>query len=300
MTAILLVLLRTLACELGAGSGDAVEPVTAAEFDQAIVRIQHSRARDAESQEKLENESKDLLFRFDAPDQQALIHYSLCHAHAQSDVVRPDLIIEHGTRALTGLKDESLRMRTYVYVGDAQQVARRTDFPAGRTLAAQSYLAGLSELLHDHELPATAPAIPIGFFNNLPQNDPRFEEKERARQNAIAAQASAKVVADLVMHRDVLTHQIVDLYARSPNGTDELARLINDAELPAVLARDLNEKVSTAAARLPRGSNAVASSSQDGSARVGGWHALLIVNAVVFLALAATVLARWNNRRKGG
>jgi len=296
MTVILLVLLPTLACELGASSGDAVQPAVDAEFSRAIAKVQYARARDAKSQEKLERDGEEMLARFTTAEQHALIHYWLCHAHAQSGVVRPDMIVEHGTAALRGLHEESLRMRAYVYVGDAQQIANRKDFPLGRELAAKSYMKGLSELLHAHDLPDVAPPLPPNPVPFPTRDDPSFKETDHAYSEYIAEREKARHTRELVMHRDVLERQIVELYRRLPVATGELRSLGDSDGLPASLVASLTDRAADGLRLVARGH------SETGPAKGIGIEAgskpglalrpLLALNILVIVVLIAFCVVR--------
>jgi hypothetical protein len=299
---LLLISVQILTCQLGEPpppnqSSEAVE------FINKITQLQFSRARDADAQEKLEKQGQEMLAKYTDPDKQALIHYSLCHAHAQSGVIRPELIIEHGTAALPNLKDEFLRMRTYVYVGDAQQImyTRLKDFPHGRTLAAAVYLAGLRELLHSHDSPMNAPTPHDSNISWPNPSDTNFDERTRAFNKYFGGNTKERKPREWILHRDVLEHQLTDLYQRAPAAFDEFQKLGVKAGLTQAVLDDLVDQSTKAykksqPAMLAEGGKPVADAILNDKVVGLRFRPLLVLNALIVLVLLSVITIQWHRR----
>lgn len=98
--------------------------------------------------DKVESRGGDLLEEHPSPEEQGRIHYQLAHVHAQSAQKDLELVIEHAQRALSFPLDPDLRLRAYVYWGDALRILHRrkkAPYAEGRRLAAPVYLEGLKE-----------------------------------------------------------------------------------------------------------------------------------------------------------
>lgn len=124
--------------------------------------------------------------------------------------------------------DLATRAQLFVYLGDAhwRQTARYTAEVWGpqRRRAAEAYAAGLRELLRE-DLPAAPPELPaVGRYRI--DGDPEAERLAREEnERQVAAREEARRLRDLVQLRQVLTGQIVQMYAREPDAFDELRLL---------------------------------------------------------------------------
>lgn len=168
-----------------------------------------------------------LRMHSDAGDQ-ARIHFLLAHLHAQTGLKSPEALIHHAKKASELPLDLVLRVKLYLYWGDALQVSNAG--VTGDTLAEKRgevvvpYLIGLNELANT-DLPDTPPRLPQVFKFVIPAGAPGYEETVQEHEQALAAWRKAKSETELIELRDALTQQIVFLYTRRPFNNPELSEL---------------------------------------------------------------------------
>lgn len=123
-------------------------------------------------------------------------------------------------RALAFGQDEATLVQLQIYLGDAywRQTAKYTPevWRPQRLKAAQAYLDGLA-IVVQHELPAEPPELPA-------VNKGDVDRQQHAQE--MAARKQAERVRQWVQFRQVLTGQIVQMYARQPDDFDQLHQLV--------------------------------------------------------------------------
>ena len=144
--------------------------------------------------------------------------FQIAENYAQSGQVSPSKTIEYAKKACWDLDDPIKRAQLFVYWGDAVQLSK------SRKEATKVYLRGLAFCLK-YNLPTKEPELPT--FNRVRYSGPPEEaEKIRSESNRqMAARNHAKLTGNLIQHRQALTGQIIQLYAKSPDAFDELHQL---------------------------------------------------------------------------
>lgn len=189
--------------------------------------------------DRVETEGQSLLDKYPERGQQALIHYTMAHIHAQSGQRRPDLVIEHADAALKGPLDPPRRLQLYIYSGDALQGINRVrkdgeqlPFEKIREMAARVYLQGLQEATQYNlprekpELPALeSPPTPKGSGAEYEADVKRFREINAAN---VAEMERVRQIQTLWDNRKILGGQVVDLYSRKPQAPDEVRSLVQE------------------------------------------------------------------------
>lgn len=227
-------------------------------FQSDVQRIKCWQQRDKSSLIALDNLGKELINRYQEPQQQGEIYYYLAHHHAQGGLIFPQEVVDYASKALACPLTPDQKMRLCVYRGDAFQVLnRKKPFTERRREAVISYFQGLKDLKKFH-LPDTPPNIP-----NTPPTPKIFEmstgkEADRAQRKFeedqkryLEERDRAEFTRTMMMHRDVLQGQIVALYGRRPVATEELremaTRILGEGKELDRLMVAVNDKV----AKLP-------------------------------------------------
>ena len=208
---------------------------------RALYKLHNGAKSDLDAVERL---GADLLKRYDEPQDQAQIYYTLTHVHAQAAMRRPDLIVKFGQAALDSkLITPGQRATIYSYWGSAIEVQRDKikDVSERRKAAADVLLKGLCELtelkIPEKEPPPPVPPPGLGIGGDVPGEAPRPRAAAEAYQRARDEQQR---VRDLIFRRKVLTDQVRYLYVRPPENLDELRELatkaVGEAEAEKLLA----------------------------------------------------------------
>jgi hypothetical protein len=190
-----------------------------AELQQDLNKLDGLRNGRKTDPAKVDRLGAELLEKYEAPKQRALIHYQLAHVHAQSGLLQPQSIIDHAAAALELPLEQRNRLRLFIYAGDAYRVLnRKASFSKRRKLAAMVYLQGLKEALK-YGFPEKPPELPTLFRG----------ESDVDRQRQYELRKSVQFQRDMIGLRTILTRQIVSVYARKPSATNELESLAKDA-----------------------------------------------------------------------
>ncbi len=134
-------------------------------------------------------------------------------------------------RALAFEQEDLTRLQLYTYLGDAywRQTKKYTPEVWGpqRRKAAQVYLSGLRDVLR-YELPAEPPKLPaVGRFTTV-DGPPEIVQKYREKhEHEMTARRKAERIRKLIQYRQTLTGQVVQMYAREPDGFQELHGLVS-------------------------------------------------------------------------
>jgi len=178
--------------------------------------------------EKVEGRGGELLEEHPSPEEQGRIHYQLAHVHAQSAQKDPELVIEHAQRALGFPLDPALRLRAYVYWGDAVRILhgrKKAPYAEGRRLAARVYLEGLKETQR-YRIPEKRPTLPgVDAFDIMPENSADHREAVERHERQMAARKQAEIDETLWEYRRVIVGQIVEMYTHEPLAATELRDL---------------------------------------------------------------------------
>ena len=142
----------------------------------------------------------------------------------------PAVLADIIERVLAFDQDDVIRLKLYIYLGDAYQRQTRKYTPEiwgrQRRIAAEAYLTGLRHVLR-HDLPAEPSQFrgyPDGYILDGPPGMavkyPTKQQRERASRRG------TERIREFVQMRQVLTGQLVQMYAREPDASDELQRLM--------------------------------------------------------------------------
>lgn len=192
---------------------------------------------------EVDRRADELLRKYPDPKDQGQIYFELVQVYGQS-AGPPQRIIEYAKKALQLPLEPSQRFRLYTYWGDAVLLLKPAEPLADRRRAATVvFLDGLMQL-RKFNLPEKPPEIPLVTLYDL--DDGAREAEEQYRRD-MAAVEQAHFVRAMIRHRDVLTGQIVWLYARKPFATDELRELATkttkDPQLVARLVKAVEAKI---------------------------------------------------------
>lgn len=160
-----------------------------------------------------------LLKKYEKPEEQALIYYQLAEIYAQSGQISPSKTVEYAEAGWWYLHDPVKKARLFVFWGDALQLSK------GRREVARIYLRGLKFCLR-FGLPGEKPELPAVSAHTVDGPPEMVEEYRRRNHIEMAAWKHAKRTRELIEHRQALTGQIVQLYAREPDAFDELRELV--------------------------------------------------------------------------
>ena len=166
----------------------------------------------------------ELFEKYEAPADQALIHFDLAHIHAQSAMKQPDRVIKHARAALDSkLITPEQRGTLYSYLGSAYEVEKDIkDFAERRRNALKPLLEGLAEL-QAMKLPVKAPEVPGLRLLREDVGDPAEQARAKAAYEASRiAREKAQRIERLVLNQKTLKDQVKWLYYCDPIADDEL------------------------------------------------------------------------------
>jgi hypothetical protein len=210
----------------------------------ALDRLRQGRKTPFDEAEKRAGE---LLKKYPSPKDQGQIYYELVQIYGQG-AGPPERIISYAKKALQLPLDPRQKIRLYTYWGDAILMLTPTDpLPERRKAATVVFLEGLVQL-RKFSLPEKPPAIPTvelhdEFHDESSDNEASVRQAEERNQRDMAAVERARFVRAMIHHRDVLTGQIVWLYARKPIATNELRELATKTTKDPVLVDRLGNAV---------------------------------------------------------
>ena len=167
-----------------------------------------------------------LLKQYPAPKDQGQIYYEAAHVYAQTGLIRPQAAVDYAKKALQLPVEPVQRIRLYGYWGGTVFMLKRTDqFPQRRLAAVIVFLDGLAEL-RKFNLPEKAPERPAmgANYDDAPTEIEARRMEEQNRREA-AAWEQARFLEQMIQYRDAMIGQIVWLYSREPNATEELRQL---------------------------------------------------------------------------
>jgi hypothetical protein len=195
---------------------------------RGLLKLHNGAKSDLDAVERL---GADLLKRFEEPQHQAQIQFTLAHVHAQAAMREPAKIATYCQAGLDSkLITPGQRATLYSYWASAIEVQRDAikEFPERRRAAAKVLLSGLGELA-PLQIPEQEPELPSSVridIGSAPGEAPRqraeAEAYQRARDNVIR-------IRDLIFRRKVLTDQVRYLYVRPPADDAELRDLATKA-----------------------------------------------------------------------
>jgi hypothetical protein len=181
----------------------------------------------------VERVGADLLERYEEPQYQAQVYYTLAHVHAQAAMREPEQIEKYGQLALDSrLITPGQRATIYSYLCSAIEVQRDKikEFPERRKAAALVLLKGLGELallkIPEKEPPSPRPPPGLEIGGDVPGEPPRPRAAAEAYQRA---RDEHERIRDLIFRRKVLTDQLRYLYVRDPANLEELRELATKA-----------------------------------------------------------------------
>ena len=142
----------------------------------------------------------------------------------------PVLLADVVERALAFDQDDVTEAQLYVYLGDAhwrqKQSYRSEHLVRQRRAAAEAYLTGLRNILR-HDLPAEPPErltyLDGYVLDGAPGMTGKYPTKE---QRETASGTTVRRNEKLIQHRQALTGQVVEMYAREPYAFEELRALV--------------------------------------------------------------------------
>jgi len=223
-------------------------------LDHDLRAIEALRNGDKTPLDVVNRRGDELLEKYDQPQDQALIHFTLAHIHAQSALQQPAKVIEHAQAALDSkLLTPQQRGTLYSYLSSAHEVDKEAikDFAERRRHALAPLLAGLAEL-QKMNLPAKAPELPAFRLERGEFADPAEAARLRAAAEAARlAREQAQRIGELVFRRNVLKDQVKWLYYRDPPADDELEHLATKA-LGKDLANELLASAQTERERIEK------------------------------------------------
>lgn len=213
---------------LGRGPAAAQTPFSAELH--GLMKLHNGSKTDLEAVERV---GADMLKRYEEPQYQAQIYYTLAHIHAQAAMREPAQIEKYGQLALDSrLITPGQRATIYSYLCSAieKQQDKIKEFPERRKAAVEVLMKGLGELAalkipeKEPALPRPPPSLEIG--GDVPGEVPRPRAAAEAYQRA---RDEHERIRDLIFRRKVLSDQVRYLYVRPPENLDELRELATKA-----------------------------------------------------------------------
>jgi hypothetical protein len=132
-------------------------------------------------------------------------------------------------RALAFEQETETEAQLFIYLGDAhwRQTSKYSPPIWGRQrrIAAEAYMTGLGRLLK-HDLPAERPELPVVGRGSVWGSPEQVEAFRLKNAEQMAARQEAMRIRELVKLRQVLTGQVVQMYARKPDRPAELRALV--------------------------------------------------------------------------
>lgn len=169
-----------------------------------------------------EKRAAELLKKYPEPADQGQIYFTLVQVYGQS-AGSPERIIYYAKKALQLPLLPQQQSRLHTYWGDAIFVLDPSKpRPERRREAATVFLAGMIAL-RKLDLPEKAPDIPAVELQDFPGENVQQAEERNKRE--MAAVEEARFLRTMVRQRDILTGQIVWLYAEKPHAMQELREL---------------------------------------------------------------------------
>ena len=197
---------------------------------RGLLKLHNGSKTDLEAVERL---GADLLKRYEEPQHQAQVYYTLAHVHAQAAMREPAQIEKYGQLALDSkLITPGQRATIYSYLCSAieKQQDKIKEFPERRKAAVEVLLKGLSELallkIPEMEPPRPVPPPLLDLGGDVPGEAPRPRAAAEAYQRA---RDEHERIRDLIFRRKVLNDQVRYLYVRPPENLDELRELATKA-----------------------------------------------------------------------
>lgn len=200
------------------------------QLGKSLAALNHLRRGKETPFASIDTEFESLLKEYPRAEDQGRIYAQIAHLYAQSGMRRPgdaQRVIDAAQEALRNPIEPRLRLRTYLYWGDAYARMDPTDFRrsyiAGRADAATAYLKGLKEAAQYH-IPEVVQDLPRLSFPK------KGEEKDLLRQLEARQPQLKRIQTDREMHmyRSCLQGQLLFLYTRRPYAGSELRRLATE------------------------------------------------------------------------
>lgn len=206
--------------------------VAAETLGQQLYALDQMRAGDETPFEQVEQKARKLLTEFPAPEDQALIYFTVEGVYAQTGQLWPEKTAFFAAKAIEAGLDPVRRMQAYVYWGDSIQALHRgvqgAALAEARRKVVVPYLLGLRVAVEEG-VPDEAPPLPVPRAHLTGGKDAGFSDEEilRARQHA-ADWERAQHVRNVIRYRDILTSQISSVYSKQPFATDEVEAMARE------------------------------------------------------------------------
>ncbi len=219
------------------GSSKALGDELAKQLHDALTHAQTNRRTPIEERKEkydvLERTCGELLRQYSKPEEHGRIYYKLAMHYSLTDSKERKRALECARKALDlpiGPRD---RLRTYIRLGDAIQIANRgvrgEEMVRVRRAAVMPYLTGLKESLK-YDIPDKNPEVTVARPDRYhgPPGTEEFREAMRKIEVYNKALERVRFQRDMILRRDTLTSQIASLYSRMPFATEELRTLATD------------------------------------------------------------------------
>ncbi len=179
---------------------------------------------------EVEQRAQALLDQFKKPEEQALIYYTVTLIYSQTGQTHPRRTAHFAEKTAALPLDPVKKLKTYIWWGDALQWEHRRSkgeaYAKAREAATAAYLKGL-KLCLDYNVPEQRLEPPDPQPNPNGDGPGGQADRESAGQDGARIQ-HIKLLNSMVLHRDSLEKQIIDLHLRRQPDLDELKRLADE------------------------------------------------------------------------
>jgi hypothetical protein len=200
------------------------------ELGRRLAALNHLRRGVNTPFEVIGTEGQQLLEQYPGEGDQGRIYAELAHIYAQTGMRRPgdaQRVIDYAQKALQKPLDPALRLRSYLYWGNAHVRSDPSDvmrsFFQGRAAAGAAYLKGLKEA-QQYNVPEVAPERPA-FDLLRALRSPDFERLQEAYYRQVKRYEYER---DMHMYRSALQGQLLFFYTRHPYAASELRGLATE------------------------------------------------------------------------
>ena len=198
-------------------------------LSRELARMYATRPKGSPPFYEVEVKAGRLAEEYTTPAEQGRIYAMVTHVYGQSGI--SPRTIHWAKKALEYPLDPRLKLRMYVYWGDATYLKNSREIRQGVGLAkreaALPYLLGIREALQ-YSLPDAKPELPaVGLFTVDPP-DPALELKHRKQ---VQARVVALFVQDMIELRDVLMRQVASSqFPDDMHAQEKMRRVLKNPE----------------------------------------------------------------------
>jgi beta-lactamase regulating signal transducer with metallopeptidase domain len=165
----------------------------------------------------------------DILQQQGGKYFHDAQTSAQGSPKNPEYTIECIRKALQYPQSDINQAQLYIYWGDMIQIQtpnyRPEVWAPQRKKAAEIYLEGLHDILK-HSLPENPPEFPVVERFTVDGPPEIVERYRKINELQVQLRKETMRIHELIQHRQALTGQLVQMYAREPDAFGELQELV--------------------------------------------------------------------------